>query len=278
MAVPSSTSTPTSTTTPIPALKLTPQNNQDLHHISDLLHLLHHRNHNQHRRSSWYRHFSIFRRHLSTLLSHASILAEQPTTHLGKHRKKATDAKVNAQIALELGFWRDVLVPKWQHAFAQVVADGRFAVLGVVLLATLAQVARIVGLVGVYDAMGEEEVRRVLERFAREEWVGEEGDEGVKIEREAEDGAGVEDYGEALNRDESDDDRGIEAAMATEKEVRKGANSRCMAPEQDVLKQSLVALKSVSSDGRPEKRTAKQTLTSSKKKKKKNAIDDLFNF
>lgn len=170
-------------------------------------------------------------------------------------------------------------MPKWQHAFAQVVADGRFAVLGVVLLAALAQVARIVGLVGVYDAMGEEEVRRVLERFAREEWVGEEGDEGVKIEREAENGAEVEDYGEALNRDESDDDRGIEAAMVAEKEVRKGANSGCMAPEQDVLKQSLVALKSGSSDGRPEKRTAKQTLTSSKKKKKKkNAIDDLFNF
>ena len=312
-----STTTTTTTNAPstIPQFKLSSQNIQDLQNTSDLLHLLHHRNHSQHRRSLWYRHFNTFRRHLATLLHHLSILAEQPTTHLGKHRKKATDAKVHAQIQAELAFWRDVLVPKWQHAFAQVTADGRFAVLGVVLLAALAQVGRIVGLVGVYENMGEEEVRRVLERFAKETWgagdVESGGDEGVRIERE---GTDDEDFGEILRREVSPDEKVEELihedARATEREVRSGASSACMAPEQDVLRQSRDALRQASespervkssrsspmpistkklkvgsaavlADSKPEKkRPAKEKLLTvskpPKKKKKKNAIDDLF--
>lgn len=300
----------------IPQLKVSPNNQQELQHLSDILHLLHHRNHNQHRRSSWYRHFSIFRRHLSTLLLHLAVLAEQPTTNLAKHRKKVTDARTHASIQADLAFWRDVLMPKWQHAFAQVVADGRFAVLGVVLLAALAQVGRIVGLDRIYESMGELEIQRVLEQFARDEWVGDDGgDDGVEVERKV----GDEDFGEAvLRRDDESVDGGAEDARITEKELRLGENSKCMAPEQDVLKQSREALmkpkpesmspaldvstidslpptamekkSKISRDveeaskrkGKSEKnkRPAAETPLSipkpPKKKKKKNAIDELF--
>lgn len=205
-------------------------------------------------------------------------------------------------------------MPKWQHAFAQVVADGRFAVLGVVLLAALAQVARIVGLDRMYESMGELEVQRVLEQFAREEWVGDDGgDDGVRVERKV----GDEDFGEAVfRRDDESADGGVEDAETTEKELRLGGNGKCMAPEREVLKQSREALMK----GKPEsissaldvsttvssppsakiskvsrdveeaskrkgksgktKRTAAETSLSQpkppKKKKKKNAIDDLF--
>ena len=251
----------------------------------------------------------MFRRHLSTLLSYLSILAEQPTTHLGKHRKKATDARVHAQIQAELTFWRDVLVPKWQHAFAQLTADGRFAVLGVVLLAALAQAGRTVGLLGSYESIDEEEVRRVLDQFARDGWEkddedGEGGDEGTRIERE--------DVGEKLARGplSDDEEQSVENAKVVEKEVRGGESSSCTAPEQDVLEQSRRALMqapalpsmaeddsarppAISLERKPkvkskkevpeikgEKRAARdKSLSSSKppkKKKKKNAIDDLF--
>lgn len=138
-------------------------------------------------------------------------------------------------------------MPKWQHAFAQVTADGRFAVLGVVLLAALAQVGRIVGLVGVYESMGEVEVRRVLERFAQEAWVEDEvegSDEGVKIERLVDDddaGEQNEDFGEVLRREESSDGKdemAVEDAKVVERDVRKSESSKCMALEQDVLEQS----------------------------------------
>ncbi|KAL1304378.1 hypothetical protein AAFC00_003380 [Neodothiora populina] len=244
----------TNSSGPVPQLKISPQVQADLQHLSDLSHLLHHRNRNQHRRSAWYRHFSIFRRHVAILLSYLSVLAEQPTTHLGKHRKKVTDAKVQAQIQAELEFWRDVLMPKWHFAFSQVVADGRFAVIGVVLLAMLAQVARAVGLVGAYEAIGEEEVRRVLEQFAQEQWARDEKgrgaasahdhDQGVRLRRN-DDPEADEDFGEALKRTVSDDDDSTDNvgnAKALEREMRQGASSSCMAPEQDILSKSRDAM------------------------------------
>lgn len=145
------------------------------------------------------------------------------------------------------------MVAKWWWAFSQVVADGRFAVLGVVLLAVLSDVSRKVGMVGVFEAMGEEEVRKVLEKFGREEYgeVDSEREEGVKIKREKD---GVdEDFGEVLRRNETDDsDAGDRLnAKVFETEIRNGENSACMAPEQDVLKQSREALKRASGSASP---------------------------
>lgn len=213
----------------------------------------------------------------------------------------------------ELGFWRDCLVPKCWHAFGQVAAEKRFAVIGVVLMGAVAQVSAAVGLVGTYEGLAEEEVRRVLEEFGREwDGGGMVGDEGVRIERE--------DEGEVLRRE------GDERV-----EERVEAEDGCLSLEREVLRQSREALMGLSSRVAPglegssaptkkqkkrrerdlpgsknlasedvdvtptaaskevaslksslpkEKRAAKTTEPTSsmpqKKKRKKNAIDELF--
>ncbi|THV99610.1 hypothetical protein D6D27_00843 [Aureobasidium pullulans] len=231
---------PITTIPNLPPLKL-PSTSQttDLQHLHALLHLLHHRNHNQHRRSTWYRHFNIFRRHLATVLTHLSTLAHVPTTHLARHKKKAEDEALRLRIQQTLAFWRDVLVPKSQHAFGQLIADGRFAVLGVVLMAVLGNVCRVFGLVGVYEELGEEETRRALEEFATEGWGEDEG-LGVLVPRE---GEKREDLGEVLVRDDEDDEPETNARK-TEKELRQ-SESGCLAPERDMLEQSRKALKAM---------------------------------
>ncbi|EME81974.1 uncharacterized protein MYCFIDRAFT_18376, partial [Pseudocercospora fijiensis CIRAD86] len=102
-----------------------------------LLHLFHHRNKNQHRRSHWYKHMNTFRRQLQSLLSDLKTLNSVPSTH--------TSAR--------LEFWREVMVSKWQFAFSQVVADGRFSVLGVFLYSCLAEVGKLVGMTGMLEEL-----------------------------------------------------------------------------------------------------------------------------
>lgn len=116
---------------------------ENLQHLSNLLHLFQHRNKNQHRRSIWWRHFSTFRRQLNSLVHEVQSLHEVPTTHLQRTRKKTQDRDTTSNVVHRLEFWRDVLVPKWHSSFSQIVADGRFAVLGLVLIAVLAQTCHI---------------------------------------------------------------------------------------------------------------------------------------
>ena len=59
---------------------------------------------------------------------------------------------------------------KWARAFSQVVADGRFSVLGLVVLACLAGVCRVVGVLEGLEVLGQREVERVLEEFGGEVW------------------------------------------------------------------------------------------------------------
>lgn len=220
----------------------------DLQHLHTLMHLLHHRNHNQHRRSTWYRHFNIFRRHLGTILEHLTILSYVPTTNLARHKKKAEDNALRLRIQQTVSFWRDVLVPKVQHAFGQLIADGRFAVLGVVLMAILGHVCRVFGLISVYEELGEEETRKAIEVFAAEGWGEDEG-LGVLVPRDAEK---REDLGEVLTREDSEDEDDLVAkkARTTEKEMRK-AESGCLAPERDMLEQSRKALKAMAAGNTP---------------------------
>jgi hypothetical protein len=143
-----------------------------LTHLSTLLHLLHHRNKNQHRRSTWYRHLSLFRRHLSALLTDYTTLlpAIPPTTNLERARLRTLTPAIQLRISQRLAFWQDVLVGRWQRAFSQVVADGRFSVLGLVMLGGLAGICRVVGVGEGLEVLGQEEVERVLEEFGREAW------------------------------------------------------------------------------------------------------------
>ncbi|KAK1071089.1 RNase MRP subunit [Friedmanniomyces endolithicus] len=129
-----------------------------LQHLSDVLHLFHHRNQNQHRRSTWWRRFSIFRRQVRNLCAQIESLHEKPTTHLARSKKKAQDQQTTDQLQQTLVFWRDALVPKWQHAFSQVTAD--------------AEACRIVGITAAFEELGQTEVEKVLERFMGEGFEG----------------------------------------------------------------------------------------------------------
>ncbi|KAI4850892.1 hypothetical protein E4T44_02476 [Aureobasidium sp. EXF-8845] len=218
----------------------------DLQHLHALMHLLHHRNHNQHRRSTWYRHFNNFRRHLGSVLGYLTTLNHVPTTNLARHKKKAEDEALRLRIQQTLSFWRDVLIPKTQHALSQLLADGRFAVLGVVLTAILGHVCRVFGLISVYEELGEEETRKAIEQFAAEGWGEDEG-LGVLVPREAEK---KEDFGEILTREdtEDEDDAVATKARTIEKELRK-TESGCLASERDMLEQSRKALKAMAAGG-----------------------------
>lgn len=136
--------------------------------LASILHLFHHRNKNQHRRSTWWRHFSHFRRQLQSLILDITRLRDVPTTHVARAKKKTRDEKVAATVEQRLAFWQDVMVSKWQHAFSQVAADGRFATLGLVLTAVLSQACQILGLTAKLEDLGQIEVEKVLHQFARE--------------------------------------------------------------------------------------------------------------
>lgn len=214
-------------------------------HLSGILHLFHHRNKNQHRRSVWWRHFSVFRRQFNGLLEEIGKLNEIPTTHLERVRKKARDKETQSRISQRLDFWQTVLVTECQNSFSQVIADGRFAVLGLVLTAVLAQTCRITGIITAFDDLGQIEVEKVLNQFGEESW------EEV-LEDESGRNGGEEDVGVAVLRDiQEHDDRKDESVMAVSS---KGAADRKV----------------------KRKISASTSKTTKKRRKGSNVIDDLF--
>lgn len=180
---------------------LTAQALADITHLHTLLHLFHYRNNLQHRHSTWYRGFQIFRRHLKRLLGSYKLLAQVPDTATARHKKKAQDAQTRQTLAAELDLWVDQLVPRTWRAFSQVAADNRFAVLGVFLLAVLAQVCGLLGLLDRIDDAANEDMVKVLQRFEHEVWdqhevLGEPAPARIR---------GIEDHGERILRyDEQD--------------------------------------------------------------------------
>lgn len=193
-----------------------------------------------------------------------TTLDHVPTSNLARHKKKAEDEGLRLRIQQTVSFWRDVLVPKAHHAFGQLIADGRFAVLGVVLMAILGHVCRIFGLISVYDEIGEEETRKAIEEFAAEEWGNDEG-LGVLVSREAEK---KEDLGEILTRenDEDEDDMVTTKARTTEKILRM-TESACLAPERDMLEQSRKALEAMATGNTPITSSRESSTLPSQKKK-----------
>jgi hypothetical protein len=151
-------------------LDILPEDGQSLRELANLLHLFHFRNKNQHRHSLWWRSFSTFRQQLNQLIKDISLMTDVPATHLARARKRSQDAKVRTRLLNRTTFWQDVLLTKWQHTFSQLVADGRFAVLGIILIACLAQVCAITGLTAGLEQLGQAEVEKVLEEFAKEDW------------------------------------------------------------------------------------------------------------
>lgn len=226
-------------------LSFSKHDQENLEHIADLLHLFHHRNKNQHRRSIWWRHFSTFRRQLNALVEDIRGLNKIPTTHLERTKKKARDKETQNKISERLTFWQDVLVSKWQNAFSQAVADGRFSVLGLVLTAALAQVCQIVGITTTFEDLGQTEVEKVLDEFSREQSWDDGGHANVSAD-------GEEDVGQVVARGEVKADDRFDTNTVPhghKKIVRDKATAK------------------------PSKAT---TQPARKKRRKGNAIDDLF--
>ncbi|KAI5365071.1 hypothetical protein Slin15195_G046080 [Septoria linicola] len=179
------------------AFNISPDQLSSLSYLSTLLHLFLNRNKNQHRRSIWFRHFSVFRRNLAFLLQDLESLNTIPTSHAARAKKKLSDPILISRIRVRLDHWRDILVPKWHHAFSQLIADQRFSVLGLFLMGVLAEVCQIVGLIVELEEMGHEEVRRAIEAFGSEE----SGLIGLGKAEEADDGM-REDAGEIIARED----------------------------------------------------------------------------
>ncbi|KAM7215791.1 hypothetical protein V8F06_008814 [Rhypophila decipiens] len=136
--------------------------------LEPTLHILerfHHRNKNQHRRSKWWAEADMLRRQVKKFIEalHDGLEAEERANRImarasknpaagmkmkGKSGKEndLEDGLVKDKFGIyERGFYlRGVLVPRAWLAFSQVVADERFAQLGLMLLATLAQVDQVV--------------------------------------------------------------------------------------------------------------------------------------
>jgi len=173
---------------------------ESLENLSHLLHLFYYRNKNQHRRSIWWRHFSTFRRQLQKLLQDIKLINEVPATHLERIRKRSKDLEIQINISRRLQFWQTTLVAKWHHAFTQLIADARFAQLGLVLLATLAQTCRVTGIIAALEDMGQAEMEKVLYQFAAEERADEIKETSKQLGHE-------EDIGEIVARDDIDLDQ-----------------------------------------------------------------------
>lgn len=222
-----------------------------LKHLSSLLHLFTHRNKNQHRRSTWWRHFSAFRRQLNDIVHDYEKLQQKPTTHLARIRKTGADKLIKTDLNHRLNLWQNILVPKWHRAFSQLVADGRFAVLGVVLLAVLSQVCRILGIIEGYEDLGQEEVEKVIEGFGRE-FLGHSMAVGSASGRER------EEVGVVVERetDGSTPAESIVATTTTTTTSDKAADTKAIPTD---TKRATIS--------QPQAR---------KKKRKANAIDDLF--
>jgi hypothetical protein len=275
-----------------------------LTHLSSLLHLLHHRNHNQHRRSPWYRHFSLFRRNLNALLSDYTTLTTPPATNLERARLKAQTPNLHKRITQRLAFWQNVLVARWQRAFSQVVADGRFSVLGLVMLGVLGGVCKVVGITEGLEVEGQAVIERVLEEFGREAWGddergfgevvgrgGEDGDAGMVVARgdEGEPVAREADVGEVVAREDVDDGEPVERKDDISDEKTNSKKPKQPVPADQSEDDEPKAVRKLSSSP-PAVKAAKSKITSTKKrtietkpkpakkKRKKggDAIDDLF--
>ncbi|KAI1281260.1 hypothetical protein F5Y07DRAFT_354143 [Xylaria sp. FL0933] len=142
--------------------------------LQSMLAGLAHRNHNQHRRSAWWRHLGMLRRNCARLAEdlvsavEAARKSAARATKLakakGKKRRRVelvsgnkdngtggkdddvaaqgdgTPVKTDENVTRHATWMRDVLVPNCYLAFSQLTADPQFAPLGLVLLGALAQI------------------------------------------------------------------------------------------------------------------------------------------
>ncbi|EPQ64691.1 Bgt-4566 [Blumeria graminis f. sp. tritici] len=129
----------------------------DLVASSRLLHLIHHRNHNQHGAACWYSRFNQLRRHITRLIReeacYTATCARGATQNAYGHKSRVA-------LAQRIAFMRDILVPKCFVAFGNLVADSQYAALGLVLVGELSRVNYALETLG-HDFLGEVGISKV---------------------------------------------------------------------------------------------------------------------
>lgn len=158
-----------------------------------LLHLIHHRNHNQHRRSIWYRHFNVFRREVKALCEKLGLhlgpgftapdLTAAPSRgkYSGNQSSDISQKATSRDIAAHLQRWIDSgLVENCYLAFSSLVTIGSFSALALALLAILGRICSLTGITAAYQAkaklveeeetaLDEKAIGAALDKFARED-------------------------------------------------------------------------------------------------------------
>jgi len=209
----------------------------ELTSIIQILHLTHHRNKNQHRLAKWWKEFSQLRRQVSKLKTE---IDEHITFEKFNSNSKRTIAS-REKVELRVNFMDEFLMPRCYVAFSAVLADNQYAPLGLLLVAVLAKISKVIG------------------RYRREE-MDERRVEVVELGER-----GDVDFGEALERDrvegfgkskEKTDGRGVEDEVRLDKSKKK--------PGQPVEKAQKEVVEQM-----PAKRPKK-------KRKKGDAFDELF--
>ncbi|KAI5820065.1 hypothetical protein BZA77DRAFT_384813 [Pyronema omphalodes] len=178
-----------------PKPPLDPEQLKLLRDDSDLLHLLFYRNKNQHSITLWWQWFATLRRNLSKLLAEHDLITAAKNTP----DRKAALQKYTERVA----FMRKVVVPATFDAFGNVIAQKNFAPLGLVLMACLARVWRMVK--PTEEELEEQREREMEERLKKVEKMAAkvtEEDVGVVISRDAYGGISDEEMGEVISRED----------------------------------------------------------------------------
>ncbi|KAL5121629.1 RNase MRP subunit [Pleosporales sp. CAS-2024a] len=164
----------TSTITAAALIMAAPHDQAMLRDVHTLLDKIFVRNMNQHHRSLWWKSLHAFRKQLDLLL------------------QELEGNKDEGKLGARLRYWDEKFIHQWYY---QLVAVGPFAMLGIVMMASIARVCRICGITAVYEEIASGDIQGVLSanddlalahEFAgvldEEETWGE--DEGVVVERE----------------------------------------------------------------------------------------------
>jgi ribonuclease MRP protein subunit RMP1 len=137
------------------------------------------------------------RRHLQHL--QAEISPDLPPAW-PPSRKRKWKEECEVRVEQRIQLWADVLVPKWFSAFSQVVADKRFAALGLVLLAALGRLCKITGVLERIEEGADEDVRLALAKFAEEDGGRALLGFDAHVDKMEEDGEGPDDIGIVVRR------------------------------------------------------------------------------
>jgi ribonuclease MRP protein subunit RMP1 len=283
-----SPSTHASPSSKLPSPRAPHTNREILSQISNVFHLLHHRNKNQHRRSTWYKWFSLLRRHISKLLvdqSELEALNSIPAVPLSKASRAASKKLerestwnvsggvgvgartpvLKRRIARKETYLREIILPGAWLSFSNLVAEKQFGQLGVVLVGCLGELGTVLGSRTQREGEGIEVGHDLTACGERERGTAiAEGQTTVERRQKGPvDGMKVEDFGEVVDREDGEAWRRFEDDLD---ELPTDDDRRVEGPKTPVIRRIDV----------DQERLIGKSSTKKRGKRKGNAIDELF--